>query len=375
MAPPEACDAIVVGGGFFGCELASYLAKSSQSVCLLEREKELLQRASYVNQARVHNGYHYPRHLLTALRSRVNFPRFVREYKACIVDDFDKYYAIARRFSKVNAAQFQAFMERTEAPTELASPSVTRLFNPDLVEAVFRVTEYAFDAVKLKELLSDRLEAAKVKRVLGAEARRVERDGDAGLRLWYRNGESAERSVRAKRVFNCAYSNINQLLHGSGLELIPLKHEIAEMCLIELPPELRNLSVTVMCGPFFSFMPFPPRGLNTLSHVRYTPHCYWYDQGTEYSSPYEYFNVYERKSRFPAIIRDVARYIPSMHEAVYKDSIWEVKTTLPSTEQNDGRPILYRRDHGIQGLTCVMGGKIDNMYDAQAEIDRDLEVR
>ena len=26
-----------------------------------------------------------------------------------------------------------------------------------------------------------------------------------------------------------------------------------------------------MCGPFFSAMPFPARGLHTLSHVRYTP--------------------------------------------------------------------------------------------------------
>ena len=30
-------------------------------------DADLMQRASYANQARVHNGYHYPRSLLTAL--------------------------------------------------------------------------------------------------------------------------------------------------------------------------------------------------------------------------------------------------------------------------------------------------------------------
>src|SRR6187402_885119 len=104
MASPERYDVAVVGGGFFGCELASHLALSSKRVCLLEQGDDLLKRASYVNQARVHNGYHYPRHLLTALRSHVNFAQFVAEYADCVVDSFDKYYAIARRFTKVNAA-------------------------------------------------------------------------------------------------------------------------------------------------------------------------------------------------------------------------------------------------------------------------------
>ena len=33
-----------------------------------------------------------------------------------------------------------------------------------------------------------------------------------------------------------------------------------------------------MCGPFFSLMPFPAAGLQTLSHVRYTPHFAWLER-------------------------------------------------------------------------------------------------
>ena len=69
-------DALVIGGGFFGCRVAQHLASFLDGVVMVEEAEDLLQRASYANQARVHQGYHYPRSLLTAIRSRVNFARF-----------------------------------------------------------------------------------------------------------------------------------------------------------------------------------------------------------------------------------------------------------------------------------------------------------
>src|SRR5271167_4848375 len=74
LAPTEQrWDVVVAGGGFFGCMVALDARTRFQRVLLVERETELLQRASYANQARVHNGYHYPRSLLTGLRSAVSF--------------------------------------------------------------------------------------------------------------------------------------------------------------------------------------------------------------------------------------------------------------------------------------------------------------
>jgi hypothetical protein len=72
-------DAVVIGGGFYGCNLARFLSNRWQRVVVVEKEPELLTRASYVNQARIHSGYHYPRSFLTALRSFFNFPRFVKD--------------------------------------------------------------------------------------------------------------------------------------------------------------------------------------------------------------------------------------------------------------------------------------------------------
>ena len=65
-----------------------------------KKESDLMQRASYANQARIHQGYHYPRSVLTAVRSRVNFDKFIKEFSECVYSDFDKYYAIGKKIIK-----------------------------------------------------------------------------------------------------------------------------------------------------------------------------------------------------------------------------------------------------------------------------------
>ena len=68
-------DALVVGGGFYGCCIALHLRRKHglARVGVVERGPGLLGRASFTNQARVHQGYNYPRDFTTAYRSRANF--------------------------------------------------------------------------------------------------------------------------------------------------------------------------------------------------------------------------------------------------------------------------------------------------------------
>ncbi len=151
--------------------------------------------------------------------------------------------------------------------------------------------------------------------------------------------------------------------------MVPLKHELTELALVEVPEPLRDVGVTVMCGPFFSFMPFPPRGVHTVSHVRYTPHEAWQDGPVDARDAHAYFERAPKRSSYPEMIRDVRRYVPALGEARYVDSLWEVKTVLPGSEADDSRPILFRRHHGLPGLHCILGAKVDNVYDACAEVE------
>ena len=355
---------MIVGGGFFGCWLAIYLTRNhGMKVVVLERDKELFLRASYGNQARVHNGYHYPRSVLTALRSRVNFPRFIKEFAPCIDASFDAYYAVARTFSKVTAQQFSIFAQRIGAPIRRAPKEVRSLFNPMWIEDVFAVTEFAFDAIKLREMVREHLDQAGIEVRLQTEAQRVERMVDGRI-LVHSAGPDGACTLAANRVFNCTYSRINKLLVTSDLKPIPLKHELTEIALVEPPEELRHAGVTVMCGPFFSIMPFPARGLHSLTHVRYTPHCEWHDRATTaYRDAYAALENTRMKSNYLRMVKDAQRYLPCLANSRYMDSIWEVKTVLPRSEFDDSRPILYVHDAGLPNLTCIMGGKIDNIYD------------
>ncbi|MDR2892130.1 MAG: FAD-binding oxidoreductase [Deltaproteobacteria bacterium] len=357
---------VIIGGGFFGLYLAEFFALKKHRILLLEQEDSLMRRASYHNQARVHNGYHYPRSILTALRSHTSFSRFISEFKGSVYADFDKYYGVGRPLGKITAKQFLKFCEKVGIPWEPAPSKIKELTNPRLVEEIFTVKEVAFDANKLTKYMTERLEALPVEIKTGVMALEV-KPLCKGLALKFQNCVTGEISeTKADHVFNCTYSHMNKILCGSGIEIIPLKHEITEMCLVDVPDVLRNTGITIMCGPFFSVMPFPPvPSTHSFSHVRYTPHFDWHEKttGHTYAEPDIFLKEYKQASAWQHIKRDAARYMPVLAGCFYRDSLWEVKSILPRSETDDSRPILFKPNHGLQGLHCVLGGKIDNVYD------------
>lgn len=369
---------IVIGGGFFGLYLAKHLSLGGGHVRVFEKENSFMSHASYNNQARVHNGYHYPRSVLTALRSRVSFPRFIKEFPDCIYSDFDKYYMVGRPLGKVTAEQFYQFCKRIGAEIEPAPNKITKLVNPRHIEAVYMTREYAFDAHRLRDCMLDRLDE-KVELNLGTEVLKVTQGDNGKLKVSCKMSDGGLEDFDADHVFNCTYSRINAITTASGLEIIPLKHEMTEMCLVDVPEELKMVGVTVMCGPFFSVMPFPSVKHNntvvhSFSHVRYTPHYEWFDKAGSFEDAHFKLENNQRHSSWNYMLHDAVRYIPCLKECVYLDSLWEVKTVLPRSEVNDSRPILCQFNHGLKGFHCVMGGKIDNVYDAVEAIEKELGI-
>jgi len=359
-------DAIVIGGGFYGAAIAIYLRKERgfENVLLIEREQKLLQRASYNNQARIHNGYHYPRSFTTAFRSRVNLPRFVQDFPQAVKRDFTKLYAIARRNSKVTARQFSRFCQDIDANLEPASDSHKKLFESRLIEEVFLVEEYAFDASKLAEWAKQELISCGVEISLNSCVRSI---GKAQHGLAVVCEGDVQEGLSSHYVFNCTYSGLNQFTGDFSSTKIKLKHEITEMALMQAPAELADLGVTVMDGPFFSMMPFPDRGLHTLSHVRYTPHTSWLDQPEV--DPYQKLADYHHETSVERMVRDAARYMPAIADAKYVESLFEVKTVLVKNEADDGRPILFERHVSLPNCYSILGGKIDNIYDVLEKLD------
>lgn len=246
-------DAVVIGGGFYGAAIAVYLARQRglKRIRLIEREPALLMRASYNNQARVHNGYHYPRSFTTAYRSRVNLPKFVQNWPEAVKQDFTKLYAIARRNSKVNAKQFERFCRNIGSVIQPADPELRALFEPRMIENVFLVEEYAFDTTKLASWAERELKECGVHISYQTRVTEISKGVGTSLQVVAETKQGEQELITCRYIFNCTYSGLNQFKGDFPGVRTGLKQEITEMPLMHMPPSLDGLGITVMDGPFF----------------------------------------------------------------------------------------------------------------------------
>jgi hypothetical protein len=361
----------VIGGGFFGLFIAQHMAKNGYKVDVYEKEESLMTRASYVNQARIHNGYHYPRSVMTAGRSHQSFSVFCNDFHSCVENRFHKYYAIPKKSNKINSTQFENFCNYIDIECDYAPERVRNMFDSVYVDNVYSVEEFAFNSFKLRDEILKRNKGLNVTINFKTKVNSISYKDSNKILL--KTSGMKDPDIEYTHVFNCTYASINEINSNSLIPTIPLTYELTEIAIIKPPEKMRNIGVTVMCGPFFSTMPFPTSELHSLTHVRYTP----VREGKNFSS-FSEFNNRESLDSIPFssyqyMISDASRYIPILGESEYKESKWEIKTILPSSENDDSRPILFKSNYSdLDGYHCVMGGKIDNVYDAAEYIDSNI---
>ena len=75
------------------------------------------------------------------------------------------------------------------------------------------------------------------------------------------------------------------------------------------------------------------------------------------------------------MIKDAARYVPALARSRYVESLWEVKTLLPRSEVDDSRPILFKLLEDAPNVICILGGKIDNVFDIADYIHEFFQIR
>jgi glycine/D-amino acid oxidase-like deaminating enzyme len=359
---------LVIGAGFYGLYTSVVFRNLGADVVIFEKNSNSMTRASRVNQARVHKGYHYARSPITALASYKSYTRFASDFGPAIKEDFKSYYAIARYNSFTTPDQYENYLSQLGINYSICSDSFSRILNPSMIERLYEVEEKVFDVDRLRDLMIERTVRAKVNIIHNEEVIGIEQFKDSIL-VKTNKGFVGEFDF----VVNCTYSGINLLSESAHAKCI---HRVSEMALIKVPDKIKNVSLTVMDGPFFSLMPYPSAGpgVYSLSHVRYTHHCTLKEDkifqrlynnpsllNTAYSSNYKY------------MLNDAIRFLPILEDALYIKSIWELKTTLALSEENDSRPILFKQDENIKGYFLVLGGKIDNIYDLETEITRMFE--
>jgi glycine/D-amino acid oxidase-like deaminating enzyme len=199
----ETYDRLVIGAGFFGLHGARLFARTGMRVAILDAEEAPMLRASQINQARVHNRYHYPRSVSTARSSAEYYDRFTRDFASAINREFTQVYAVARAQSLISATGFLRFCEWAGIPAVEIEP--TTYFDPGTVLAAYKTAEYSFDAGRLRHEMCKRLAAENAPDwYVPVRMASVEWESDAFvLRL------TDGRRIRARGVLNATYAGIN----------------------------------------------------------------------------------------------------------------------------------------------------------------------
>jgi FAD dependent oxidoreductase len=102
-------DVVIVGGGLFGACVALSLPKNLK-VALLERHNDILKESSFVNQNRIHHGFHYPRSWETALESLDGMDAFMKRFGKH-TRQIEGYYGIVRDGSLTSPEDFLKFSQ------------------------------------------------------------------------------------------------------------------------------------------------------------------------------------------------------------------------------------------------------------------------
>ena len=368
-------DKIIIGAGLYGLYSAMYCGKRGENVLVLEYDNASFERASYINQARVHMGYHYPRSISTAVKSRGYFDRFNENYGFCVHDKFDQIYAISSNFSWTSAEQFKKFCK--DADIRCDELSTEQYFKQGMCDGAFLTTEYAYDAQILKNWFVDEIQRLpKIKIVYGARIKTIENNGER-YAFKLENGEAHQTGF----VLNATYAGVNQIHAMLGFPALQIKYELCEIIICEISEKLKNIGITVMDGAFFSIMPFGKTKYHSLTSVTFTPHVTCYenvpsfncqDRSGGYCSPRNLGNCNicpaRPESAWEYMTRLARKYLKDEYSFDYVKSLYSMKPILKASEIDDSRPTVIRRYSDVPRFISVLSGKINTVYELDEEL-------
>ena len=234
----------IIGAGWYGCYLGWLCKKRDIEYVIYEKDDQIFNGASFYNQNRLHQGFHYPRDFETRQDSHKGFYKFLEVFKdlTCTIDN--NIYAIHNK----SIIDFQTYIN---------------IFTFEGYE--FEILENTFSdnfqgVIKVKERFIDPFKAKKYFE-------------EAGLNIEFNSKIEIvddEYCINGKRlksdlIINATYG---QLLSKSTIQhyfnqnfLTILIKRVSQNCPFD--------SLTVMDGEFYSIYPYKKEEeIYTLTHVR-----------------------------------------------------------------------------------------------------------
>jgi len=338
----------VVGGGIFGCTTAWMLAKEGYNVDLFEKNDDLITQASYINQYRLHKGYHYPRSKETAQSSIWGEKSFLDTYGEAVMNgDIEHYYCISKEDSLVNSTEYEDFLNDLNLKYK---EKTLDLIQKNVVDLTVEVDEMLFDPIKIRKLVWDKLNKYNVNVNLNTNV-----DIDDLDNYDY--------------IVNSTYANLNKLLP-------PNKHknyqfELCEKPVVKLSKKYRNKSIVIMDGPFMCIDPLGDTDYHVMGNVVHAIHSTNIGKFPVYDSRYD--GLLNKGIVKNPSITNIDKFIDSAREFFvdieklkHIGSMFTFRTVMPNREKDDARPTLVEKSN--DKTFSIFSGKIGTCVIAADEL-------
>lgn len=373
-------DKIILGAGIYGLYSAIKCGNKGDSILVLEYDSSPFSRATYINQARVHMGYHYPRSLSTAVKSANYYRRFHDDFGFAIHDQFMQVYATSAAFSWTNADAFLRFCKAAGIRCEKIAPSL--YFKPGMCDGAFLTEEDTYDAQIIRDYYMEQVSQIRNITVrFSAKTNSIIKTDDAVIVEYSVGG--ILKTATAPFLLNATYASTNQILdritdkatgEKANFEKFKIKYEQCEIVLCSVNDNLKGVGLTVMDGPFFSIMPFGKTGYHSLTSVTFTPHITSYDdlptfvcQNGKDCSPYQLGNCNEcshkPETAWEHMSHLAKKYMKPELEFSYEGSLFSMKPILKISEIDDSRPTAIVINSEKPKIISALSGKINTVYD------------
>jgi hypothetical protein len=321
----------VAGAGIYGATIAIRLAEHGHVVHLFD-PLGVMRAASAINQYRIHSGYHYPRSPETIQETLEARTEFMEAFGPAIVRNSRHYYAIPKEGSQTSPALFEQVMTQFNI---FYQPSRPDWMDFGFIDSCYEVDEQIYDPDALRELV-----VAQVQK--------------AGITFEQRVFESNMRGEYDYVVYATYGLGPSRGLFKSA------KYQVAEKILIELPPQLRGVSLVVIDGPFTAFDPYGNSPRSLFGSAKNTNH--WSSTDPLEPIPEPYASLLNGPSfapitfsRFEAMRTDSALAVPTSRAAKYLGSRFTMRVVEHNPLQD--RRTLYVEEPAPRDIH-IFSGKV-----------------
>jgi hypothetical protein len=311
----------IIGAGWYGCYIGLLCKSRGIEYVIYEKDDQIFNGASFYNQNRLHQGFHYPRDYETRHDSHKGFYKFLNVFKELTTSIENNIYAVHNNSildfqTYVNIFSFEGY------EFEILKNTFSKNF-----QGVIRVNERFVDPYKSKKYFED----CGLNIEFNSKIEIVEDE-------YYLNGQL----LKADLIVNATYGQLiskssSQYYFNQDFLTILIKR-VSQNCPFD--------SLTVMDGEFYSIYPYKiDDRIYTLTHVKF---------GVLNGFPTEC----EVKTIFNNIRNEIIMDIPDFEKDFEFFGSFTSRKYKPKSS-SDLRTVKFFRD---KNRVVICSGKIDTIF-------------